>query len=611
MITKVKLFGFKGIDAEYDLIQLNLVTGPNGIGKSAIGQAIMLAAWGFIPGCERSPRGIFDFGTIDGGTGFGVEIEYCGTTLRRDWRLKKDAVTQEILVNGKKQKKSDALPLVPSIFDLHAFFFGDGKTKGDNHQIRMLCMASGVDPSRLDDLEVLAGKLRTQKAVQIREVDAARKVHERLMGAEGEQAATDDGGSVLHLKEQIADMQARHLALDDRLKRIRQLESDYKLAMRRLEEIQNAITNHELSEPEPEKQVDHSAEIAEIDAKLETLQAEADETRKALLEIKIPTDVITAADEAREQCLRELLAEIIVEAGIDPDSLEVVQAIINLRLSEILRKRENVAKAGKIAARKKELQTRLNQIGQETGSLNVRRRSLEADSGRGTGRREAWEAEQKRLNALLVDAEKLPPESGDDKGKLEVELSVLKLTIIEKQGLLEQAGRVAGIRDERLKAAADVERWEADGKRIRKEEKDLAAERAKLLDEILTPIIQRITGLLPHGSAKVEIVEDDNGYQHVEIGWLFGSGRYSPWAGLSGGEKAIYGGAFATALTGDGGLVMIEAGEIDEDNLTAMLKRYEQSDIQVIVSTWWPPHLTSESAWQNILPVLCVTERVA
>ena len=50
-----KIFGqdFKGLKFEQELSHLNLFIGPNGVGKSARCNALMLAVMGYIPGVAK------------------------------------------------------------------------------------------------------------------------------------------------------------------------------------------------------------------------------------------------------------------------------------------------------------------------------------------------------------------------------------------------------------------------------------------------------------------------------------------------------------------------------------------------------------------------------
>jgi len=55
MIAKVMAKGFKGLEFEQPLARLNLFVGPNGVGKSARAETLVLAVNGYLPDGAKQP----------------------------------------------------------------------------------------------------------------------------------------------------------------------------------------------------------------------------------------------------------------------------------------------------------------------------------------------------------------------------------------------------------------------------------------------------------------------------------------------------------------------------------------------------------------------------
>jgi len=119
---------------------------------------------------------------------------------------------------------------------------------------------------------------------------------------------------------------------------------------------------------------------------------------------------------------------------------------------------------------------------------------------------------------------------------------------------------------------------------------ELKAAKSDAVKGTLMAVQDRITELLPEGEGIVHI-EDDGSFV---IGWMLPSKPLVPYAGLSGGQKVIFGRALSNALMGDAKnkVLIYEAAEVDSSNLLPMLEQIEantEPDTQVIASTWYAP----------------------
>jgi hypothetical protein len=89
--------------------------------------------------------------------------------------------------------------------------------------------------------------------------------------------------------------------------------------------------------------------------------------------------------------------------------------------------------------------------------------------------------------------------------------------------------------------------------------------------------------LLPVGKPDIQIIEDGG----VHIGWVRPDGKKVAYAGLSGGEKALFDPALAYALKAN--VLLQESAELDEGRLMESLGKFNGAKVQVLVSTCHAP----------------------
>ena len=111
----------------------------------------------------------------------------------------------------------------------------------------------------------------------------------------------------------------------------------------------------------------------------------------------------------------------------------------------------------------------------------------------------------------------------------------------------------------------------------------LMAQRQQIVQSTIVGLSKHMAEILPVGKPDIGITEDGDVY----IGWISPAGKKVAYAGLSGGEKACFDPALAYALKAN--VLLIEAAEEDEKNLSATLERLSKAGIQCVVSTCHAP----------------------
>jgi hypothetical protein len=164
-------------------------------------------------------------------------------------------------------------------------------------------------------------------------------------------------------------------------------------------------------------------------------------------------------------------------------------------------------------------------------------------------------------------------------------------TLRETERLMIKANTLA---EQVEKARSDFKQIEEELEAAKEEKAILKAEKFAMLKEACEPLAQKITSLLPHGQAEVNMEEE------LFIGWRnkwFSTtderAKLVPYTGLSGGEKVFFDAALSNALlTGKGQkILVIEAAEEDEVTLAASLNTISKThpEAQVLVLTCHAP----------------------
>lgn len=111
----------------------------------------------------------------------------------------------------------------------------------------------------------------------------------------------------------------------------------------------------------------------------------------------------------------------------------------------------------------------------------------------------------------------------------------------------------------------------------------LLAQRQQIVQSTIVGLSKRMAEILPVGRSDIQITEDGG----VHIGWVRPDGKIVSYAGLSGGEKALFDPALAYALKAN--VLLQESAELDSERLVESLEKYNGAEIQVVVSSCHAP----------------------
>ena len=145
--------------------------------------------------------------------------------------------------------------------------------------------------------------------------------------------------------------------------------------------------------------------------------------------------------------------------------------------------------------------------------------------------------------------------------------------------------KLSGINEEIEKASQDKAGYieEIDEAKTRRDE--AKKKKAAAVGEITSKISEKMNTVLPSGEAVFSYAEDEDGKRSMKIGWNDDK-KITPYNGLSGMQKQVFDTALANVL--DANIIVVEAAELDNDNLIKTLNQLAKLDKQVIVSTCHP-----------------------
>ena len=142
--------------------------------------------------------------------------------------------------------------------------------------------------------------------------------------------------------------------------------------------------------------------------------------------------------------------------------------------------------------------------------------------------------------------------------------------------------KLSGINEEIEKANQDKFGYEeklTDAKELRDQAKK---KKSAAVAETVTKIERKMNAVLPSGRAVFAYSQDENEKFNMTIGWNDDK-KTTPYNGLSGGQKQIFDTALANVL--DANIIVIEAAELDNENLIKTLEQLSKLDKQCIVNT--------------------------
>lgn len=165
--------------------------------------------------------------------------------------------------------------------------------------------------------------------------------------------------------------------------------------------------------------------------------------------------------------------------------------------------------------------------------------------------------------------------------------------------------KASGLNEEIEKAAQEKEAYQSELVKA-KEKRDAAKAKKKAgVSKAAAEIEKKINQILPFGEAVFTFSEDENENLKLTIGWRvktekdIGDGQIevtsnmTPYNGFSGMQKQTFDAALCNVLDAD--IIVIEAAELDHDNLFKLLDQLDKVDKQILISTWYPVKAAPDS----------------
>jgi hypothetical protein len=145
--------------------------------------------------------------------------------------------------------------------------------------------------------------------------------------------------------------------------------------------------------------------------------------------------------------------------------------------------------------------------------------------------------------------------------------------------------KLSGINEEIEKANQEKLEYETGLEGAKERRNDLKKKKSLAVAETTTNIERKMNSVLPSGRSVFSYTEDDDGKMDLKIGWNDGK-KTTPYNGLSGMQKQVFDAALANVL--DANIIVLEAAELDGENLIKTLYELAKLDKQVIINTCHP-----------------------
>lgn len=550
MITDIVVTNVRGLTREVRLQQKTLMVGPNGSGKTTMSAAVYLATLGYLPGADK--KGVFANASADCMQA-GIKIDG-KTTIFREWTQGK-SLSERISINGVTAQKNSADAMIqmaigkdPIIVDTALFFTSTPSEK------RRMVLSMVADDATLKTVTDNEQNARDAKNARTRDRQVAEKSVENLtksLSAMPEAAA----GSLEQLTKKLADTETARNEARDKVSRGEANEA----AKRQIETASKTI-------PELEKKIADAQEgikaAKEAVSLLLTQSKELGTVEDVQEGVTLPEEVQTVIKETI-MWLKDFKDNSIQIEGIE----EIIGKLSNL-LPNPERQKRNQAIFNEWDSKKKAIDVTIYEA-QKLG------RQHEKNLADAKGRL----AEVKKSDRKI---EKIG-EGVDQKDR--AALTGLQTQMAELKRQIDPLSQRATIAKEIEKArliANKAAEAEEDAKNVLQvailAQQEIITKAAEMLAE-------RSKTILPNGQLSIS----DDG-KDFTVAWKRG-GLVVERHVLSGGEKAVFDASVGFALAPTG-LVVIEAAEVDDENLAEVLQHLNTSTCQQLVLTCHEPAVT-------------------
>lgn len=145
------------------------------------------------------------------------------------------------------------------------------------------------------------------------------------------------------------------------------------------------------------------------------------------------------------------------------------------------------------------------------------------------------------------------------------------------------------------KARVESDKLEADLEKSKEARKEKEQKKLSLTEETCKKLAFDVSNLLPLGKCVLSFNDEA-----FELGWQWPHGHTTPYLGLSGGEKAMFDVALASALLGSvkEKLLIGEFGEVPGKNIREFIEKIAElkPDMQILGAGWHNPKSATDWA---------------
>jgi len=142
--------------------------------------------------------------------------------------------------------------------------------------------------------------------------------------------------------------------------------------------------------------------------------------------------------------------------------------------------------------------------------------------------------------------------------------------------------KLSGINEQIEMASQDAHGYKSELLEAKKVRDDAKRKKAAAISAIVIKIEKKMNEVLPSGESVFAYSVDENEKYNMVIGWKEGE-TVTPYNGLSGMQKQVFDTALAHVLDAD--IIVLEAAELDQENMQKTLEILSKLDKQVLVST--------------------------
>jgi hypothetical protein len=143
--------------------------------------------------------------------------------------------------------------------------------------------------------------------------------------------------------------------------------------------------------------------------------------------------------------------------------------------------------------------------------------------------------------------------------------------------------KLSGINEEIEKALQDKQGHESGLIEAKKKRDDAKLKKLGVVSKTSEEIEKKLNEAIPCGKGIFRFEQDnEDSPPKIKIGWVE-NGKYTPYNGMSGMQGKVFDTALAHVLDAD--IIVLEAAELDQENLEKTLIELSKLDKQVLVST--------------------------